>query len=302
MAGRVARRPASLMVEARLSSRASDSPAVPARLWHFGKTAVGRRHALLGVLGGSLAFTAHPCRADPQPGASELQPLSAFWAELQAYAQRSLGDDFTAALVFYQPDAELPSGTPGDPSRDFSRGADVCGQFQPGDQRPYSMCPAQPGSSADTAATGCCRHFAFCVPYSRFAFADIDRVSTVVASPRMAALAPNSWKAMLMHEMGHAVDFYVFGSRYGLYDHKRDLSTGVATLLKPVDREKDPEIRADDLANALLVPSVGEKVCYAPDTTLQILTAPGQECTGTLSDSSSDGPPLAHFPHPPARG
>lgn len=45
----------------------------------------------------------------------------------------------------------------------------------------------------------------------RFAFDAIDRQSTVVASPRMALLEPRIWKAILMHEIGHAIDFYVFG-------------------------------------------------------------------------------------------
>jgi hypothetical protein len=46
---------------------------------------------------------------------------------------------------------------------------------------------------------------------SRYAFAAIDRQSSVVASPRLALAEPDTWQGVLVHEMGHCIDFHVFG-------------------------------------------------------------------------------------------
>lgn len=125
----------------------------------------------------------------------------------------------SALLVYEGGRQELPSGTPGDPAMDFQssgrRGTGVCGAFQPGrhadappfaaigcpcragcdaavwschdtpntasgSRQPYELCPDTPGDlPPDGAAQSCCRHFAFCVPYSRFATLYASAVSCV---------------------------------------------------------------------------------------------------------------------------
>lgn len=96
------------------------------------------------------------------------------------------------------------------------RGGDGhCGPYVPAaDGVAYAICPATPGEHSDVpGADACCRHFAYCVPASRFGFARADRVATVMASPRLLALPPGRWRAILSHELGHAADFFLFGSR-----------------------------------------------------------------------------------------
>jgi hypothetical protein len=44
---------------------------------------------------------------------------------------RASAADFTPQLLVYQPGSGLPSGAPGDPSRDYSRSR-ACGTFAPG--------------------------------------------------------------------------------------------------------------------------------------------------------------------------
>jgi hypothetical protein len=51
----------------------------------------------------------------------------------------------------------------------------------------------------------CCR-----MHRSRYAFAALDRQTSVVASPRLALAAPNTWQGILTHEMGHCIDFFAF--------------------------------------------------------------------------------------------
>jgi hypothetical protein len=45
---------------------------------------------------------------------------------------------------------------------------------------------------------------------SRYAFAAIDRQTSVVASPRLALAASSTWQGILVHEMGHCIDFQAF--------------------------------------------------------------------------------------------
>lgn len=56
---------------------------------------------------------------------------------------------------------------------------------------------------------GCCRHYAYYVPYDRLG----PSPGSVVVSPRLLRLPPARWRAILAHEMGHAIDFYLFGGR-----------------------------------------------------------------------------------------
>jgi len=235
----------------------------------------------------------------------EFAQLREFWDLLMQRARQAVGDEFSSALLVYEGGRqELPSGTPGDPAMDFQssgrRGTGVCGAFQPGSRQPYELCPDTPGDlPPDGAAQSCCRHFAFCVPYSRFALAAIDRQSTVVVSPRVARLPPQTWKAILAHEAGHSLDFYVSGSRYGLYDHQDKVAPEVLAALKSgVLKEKDAEIRADDFANIVFADQLGKKICYEAATTLQQLTPLEVPCG---AEAGSGAALLAHFPHPPAK-
>lgn len=45
---------------------------------------------------------------------------------------------------------------------------------------------------------------------SRYAFAAIDRQTSVVVSPRLALADTATWQGVLTHEMGHCIDFYAF--------------------------------------------------------------------------------------------
>lgn len=69
-------------------------------------------------------------------------------------------------------------------------------------------------------------------------------------------------------------------SRYGLYDHKRQLALGLEGELRPLVREDDPEIRADELANVVLKSSLQKQICYDPATTLQVLADLDTVCSG----------------------
>jgi hypothetical protein len=46
---------------------------------------------------------------------------------------------------------------------------------------------------------------------SRYAFAAIDRQASCVASPRLALAAPATWQGVLVHELGHCIDFETYG-------------------------------------------------------------------------------------------
>eukprot|EP00873_Tetraselmis_striata_P028243 jgi/Tetstr1/448507/TSEL_035773.t1 len=283
-------------------SRRDGDPAVISR----------RTLAVAALLSGCLASA--PIGASERPvspsgqisqNGDEFAQLREFWDLLMQRARQAVGDEFSSALLVYEGGRqELPSGTPGDPAMDFQssgrRGTGVCGAFQPGSRQPYELCPDTPGDlPPDGAAQSCCRHFAFCVPYSRFALAAIDRQSTVVVSPRVARLPPQTWKAILAHEAGHSLDFYVSGSRYGLYDHQDKVAPEVLAALKSgVLKEKDAEIRADDFANIVFADQLGKKICYEAATTLQQLTPPEVPCG---AEAGSGAALLAHFPHPPAK-
>ena len=124
----------------------------------------------------------------------------------------SHADNFTAQLIVYGPHAELPTGTPGDPARDYRR-PPACQDYDAPSSAaggpPYPCCPADPGQPPmEHSHVECCRHFAYAVPYSKFGLARVDRTSAVVASPRLLRLPPARWQAILVHELGHCVDFW----------------------------------------------------------------------------------------------
>uniref|UniRef100_A0A383WJG6 Leishmanolysin-like peptidase n=1 Tax=Tetradesmus obliquus TaxID=3088 RepID=A0A383WJG6_TETOB len=238
-----------------------------------------------------------------------LLPLQQFWASLVAELQQQLSASFAPALVFYGPAEQLPSGAPGDPAAEYNkqtRGS--CGTSTSGFSQPYAVCPLVPGGlPASDTARDCCRHFAYCVPRSRYAFAAIDRQSSVVASPRLALAEPDTWQGVLLHEMGHCIDFHVFGERYRLPAEAPPRSAYAAAALAAIDAaEADAELRADRMANALLVPALGgEHLCYSVQTRVQRLVPPSVVCMqedeapASSSSSSSGALFMEHFPHPP---
>lgn len=175
-----------------------------------------------------------------------------------------------------------------------------CGTFFPISDRPYEICPMPGDVPPDDTTRECCRHFAFCVPPSRPAFAVEDRIATVVAAPRLFRLPEDRWQAILAHELGHAVDFYLFGPRYRLA--KNELLDTVApelrSTLSEIDQEPDPELRADALGELLVLKPLGQKLCYDPVLTLQTLVDPAAPCNGDGSGRDL----MRHYSHAPLQG
>lgn len=132
-----------------------------------------------------------------------------------------------------------------------------------------------------------------------------DRVSTVVASPRIARLPEEQWKAILAHELGHAIDFYLFGKRYRLRNHAVNVSandqqpTMLLTNLAEIDEEPDPELRADAFGELLVLKPRNQKLCYDPVLTLQTLTDPSDPCDGNGNNGEHL---MRHYTHAPLQG
>ncbi|KAF6265948.1 hypothetical protein COO60DRAFT_771232 [Scenedesmus sp. NREL 46B-D3] len=145
----------------------------------------------------------------------------------------------------------------------------------------------------------CCHH------RSRYAFAAMDRRSSVVASPRLALAEPDTWQGVLVHEMGHCIDFHVFAERYLLPAEAQPCSAAAAAALAAIDAaEDDAELRADRMANALLAPLLGGKrLCYSTQTHVQRLVPASvmclQEGEAAPGSSSTKALFMEHFPHPP---
>lgn len=239
--------------------------------------------------------------------------MERYFYELLATAQQLLGTNLQVRLVWYNP-RSTPAGIPGDPAKDFAssglgalrQGDGRCGDFSPESDRPYALCPAPGDAPASDLARGCCRHLAYAVPYSLFtALPWLAGRSTVVLSPRLAAFPEATWQGVVAHELGHTVDFWLFGSKYGLRDHAASCSDPrlVQRLQQVAAHEPDAELRADLLADAVLLQPAGRKLCYASATTLQVLVPDSQG-----SEGSGEGPCsgqrglLEHFPHPPQMG
>lgn len=218
-----------------------------------------------------------------------------------------IGPEFTARLAIYGITPNLPSGVPGDPAKDYqssrSGGDGRCGAFQPSlpEGRSYALCPLPGQVPSDETARECCRHYAFAVPYSKFGFAVEDRYTTIIVSPRLFLLPPERWQAILAHELGHAVDFYLFGSKYRLLNHEtsRSTFTDLRAQLQLIDEfEEDPELRADALGELLVLKPRKEKLCYDPVLTLQTLADPSEKCDGDGSGAAL----MRHYTHPPLQG
>lgn len=97
------------------------------------------------------------------------------------------------------------------------------------------MCPVPPAMAGeeDVTVRECCRHMAYAVPYPVRATAWSQQrslimhqvwsalptggrdTSTVVVSLRLALLPDATWQGIVAHEMGHCIDFALYG-RYVL--------------------------------------------------------------------------------------
>jgi hypothetical protein len=78
-----------------------------------------------------------------------------------------------------------------------------------------SGCPLPGEPASSNLLADCCRHFAYCVPYTPGARAPINQVTNVIVSERINWAPQAVAEGILVHEMGHVVDFACFGSRYG---------------------------------------------------------------------------------------
>lgn len=176
----------------------------------------------------------------------------------------------------------------------------MCGKFKsPGayGSEPYERCllsehdMLEYSESERSLTRDCCRHFAYCVPYDRFPVQTRDMYSSVVLSSRVLRLPEENWKAILAHELGHAIDFHIFGKRYRLKNRLASFSSSsLESAVKNVDLEKDPELRADMLAELFLLEPVGCQLCYDPKTTIQVIQSSSQTCE------------IKHYSHSPIQG
>mmetsp|Transcript_12949 Transcript_12949/g.24667 ORF Transcript_12949/g.24667 Transcript_12949/m.24667 type:complete len:335 (-) Transcript_12949:666-1670(-) len=234
--------------------------------------------------------------------------LEDFWAEILMQTRDVVGRGFNSELQFF--DAETPRKfPPGNPAKDFGsegvrgqyNGTGMCGVLDSFSDQPYAVCGAPGDVPTDDIARDCCRHTAYTyVPNQFYGMKSIPPVPVVVVSPRARLLDEAGWKAILAHEMGHCVDFYLFGKRYGLLN-RTAADKNLYAALKEASSEPDPELRADDFANIILSSSIGGSVCYDPVTTLQTLV-PNNEfpCKGTMNEG--DTRPMLHYTHPPLEG
>lgn len=209
--------------------------------------------------------------------------------------QYKIGTGFNARIVIYGVTSRMPFGAPGDPSRQYGKDRKSCGRFHPPGiegSEPYDVC----STSSPVGAT-CCRHYAYCVPYDRFPAFPGDSFSSVVLSSRVPNLPMDTIEGILAHELGHAIDFHIFGKRYRLQNRACDfVSEDVDISLSQIDSSvADPEYRADLFANTVVLPP-GEALCYSKSNLLQtIITDKATNC--------SDFPGLMkHYSHEPLQG
>lgn len=219
--------------------------------------------------------------------------------------QDMIGKGFNARLVMYGVTDRMPFGTPGDPSKQYGKNRKFCGQFHPpgingGD--PYDICSGSSlGASDDgvsSAAVGCCRHYAYCVPYDRFPASARDSVSAIVLSSRVAKLPLETIQGILAHELGHAIDFHIFGKQYRLQNRSCDFqSREIEDALRLIDSSvADAEYRADMFADALILSPKKQALCYDSQRLLQTVVH------GDNTDCSSTPGLLNHFSHEPLQG
>jgi len=114
-------------------------------------------------------------------------------------------------------------------------------------------------------------------------------------------LTEDYWKAIIAHELGHAVDFHIFGPLYRLKSKPVNYkSAAVENSVAQVNTESDPEIRADKFADVLLLGEQNEQICYDPILKIQHIEPDSRVCNGLPLNESSI--PMKHFPHTPLQG
>lgn len=107
-----------------------------------------------------------------------------------------------------------------------------------------------------------------------------------------------------MHELGHAADFYAYGGRYRLVNHKleveRSADAAVKEHLQAINKEPDPELRADALGELLILgpETPSQQLCYTPVFTIQTLTDANAVCSGDGLGAAL----MKHYTHPPLQG
>ena len=153
----------------------------------------------------------------------------------------------------------------------------------------------------DPQVRECCRHYAYCVPYDRFPSRKIDAVSTIVLSSRVARLPDRYWRGIIVHELGHCVDFYLFGKRYRTLKNipMQGGDDALEARLHSIDSQiQDPEIRADVFADVLLLEPEHNQLCYDANLSIQTIVSDSEICNGTVDS----GVLLKHYTHPPLTG
>jgi hypothetical protein len=266
----------------------------------------------------SITFTTPPpAEATSQlyrvdiPAGDEVPPsIREYFTAAVALIASQIGSNFKCRLAIYSYTPNVPSGIPGDPAKDFqsgrrSGGGGFCGKFQPvvtPESLPYAFCPLPGAVPLDPATRDCCRHFAFAVPYAKFGLAVEDRVTTIVVSPRLLLLPLQRQQAILAHELGHAIDFYLFGKRYNLTNNQDGIiSVDFREQLLLIDGgEVDPEVRADALGELLVLKPREQELCYDPVLKLQTLVDASVKCTGNGDEGSEEL--MRHYSHPPLAG
>lgn len=145
-----------------------------------------------------------------------------------------------------------------------------------------------------------------------------------MVAPRAARLPFASGQAILLHEMGHAIDFHCFGERYRTGNLNKIGSVKDAAVranLLQVDAKFfDAEFRADALGSllALRAPSlqpVSMRIAYDVETLVQKLVPIDTPCyevdesrrpdelPGILERARTQGVTvLSHYPHRPVAG
>lgn len=156
------------------------------------------------------------------------------------------------------------------------------------------------------------------MPYTpSFAFAVEDRISTVVISARLLLYDEKTWHAVLAHELGHVIDFYLWGGkRYRLKNNYIDKvllriqgnndGDVLKNALENINKEDDAEYRADLLGEYFVLRPFRQRLCYDPMFLLQTVVDDPQAVCHDEGDGRSGGDELIkyvrHYAHEPLQG
>ena len=112
------------------------------------------------------------------------------------------------------------------------------------------------------------------------------------------------WKGIIVHELGHCIDFVVWGENYRLLNHKNVLNTIDRNVMISLEcASDDPEIRADNIANNIILLPQRKRLVYDTSTLRQKLVTLNEYKSEIIENSSSGNPTyLMHYPHEPVNG